>query len=101
MDSQEFNEGIQSTLKSLGGEYVADHRLIKMFSELKTCMMCKHKKEEGHIIPSGGFDPSVEWAVHYSDTHGQPAEIYIQSLFLSVYRDKETDESIITKLLNR
>lgn len=70
--------------------YKAQPHMIVMLAEKKKCIMCRHKEEEGHILPSvaGKFNPSAKWAFHYEDTHGLPHEYVVDWLFKMVYQDE-------------
>jgi len=58
---------------------------IKLWAGRTKCCMCKHRKDEGHILPRGEFWPSPSWMVHYEDTHGMPHDMVIKIIQRSVY----------------
>lgn len=63
----------------------ANPGMIKMWAERRKCAMCKHRKDEGHILPKGEFYPSPAWMFHYEDTHGFPHDIAIKFIWNGVY----------------
>lgn len=69
----------------------ANPYLITLWAERNKCAMCKHRKNEGHLLPKGKFYPSPAWLFHYEDTHGLPHDITAEWLFESVYRDNNNN----------
>lgn len=63
----------------------ANPAVIKVWAERTKCAMCKHRKEEGHILPEGKYYPSPSWLFHYEDTHGFPHDMLHKYIWNSVY----------------
>lgn len=63
----------------------AKPEVISMWANLTKCWMCKHRKDEGHILPKGEFWPSPNWMNHYEDTHGLPHDLVIDWIKKSAY----------------
>lgn len=66
----------------------ANPLMILTWANRKRCMICRHSKDEGHILPSREKDkinPSAAWMFHYEDTHGFPHDMAIRFIWNSVY----------------
>ena len=67
----------------------ANPATIQLWAARIKCFMCKHRKDEAHILPKGKFWPSPKWMFHYQDTHGLPHEVVAEWIYKSVYEHKD------------
>lgn len=67
----------------------ANPLIIKQWAERKKCLMCKHGKDEGHMLPRGKYWPSPAWLFHYQDTHGLDHQDTYMWIFQSAYQTED------------
>lgn len=65
--------------------FKANPLIIKFLAKRTKCLLCKHRKAEGHILPRGKYYPSPAWLLHYEDTHGLAHDIFYEWLYLTPY----------------
>lgn len=79
----------------------ANPDIILHWAKHTKCVMCRHREDEGHILPVGKAlkvlnmefklygknSPkfSTKWMFHYQDTHGLPYDLVMDWIWSSVY----------------
>lgn len=67
-------------------KYKANPVAIVQLADRKRCAMCKHREDEGHLLPNkGSIWPSPAWMLHYQDTHGLPHQVVREWIIGLVY----------------
>lgn len=69
----------------------ANPNIIMKLANRTKCTQCKHRKDEGHILPKGEYSPSPSWLFHYEDTHGLPHYILQEWIYLSAYEENDNN----------